>query len=83
MPGMLDETEAILGWIAHELGPNTYVNLMEQYRPDNQVDGDRYPEINRTLSRREHEEAIAMAKRVGLRRIDRRAAVAGLLPTAG
>ena len=33
MPGLIDETEEILRWIAAELGPGTYVNLMAQYRP--------------------------------------------------
>jgi putative pyruvate formate lyase activating enzyme len=31
MPGLLDETEAILHWIAEELGTGCYVNLMAQY----------------------------------------------------
>ncbi len=31
MPGGLDETQAILQWIAGELGPDTYVNVMGQY----------------------------------------------------
>jgi putative pyruvate formate lyase activating enzyme len=30
MPGCLDETKAILEWIASELGPESYVNLMDQ-----------------------------------------------------
>jgi putative pyruvate formate lyase activating enzyme len=33
MPGMLADTQAVLEWIAAELGPGTYVNLMDQYRP--------------------------------------------------
>ncbi len=33
MPGLAEETREILQWIAHELGPDTYVNLMDQYRP--------------------------------------------------
>lgn len=37
MPGSLDETRAILEWIATELGPDTYVNLMDQYYPAGKV----------------------------------------------
>ena len=31
MPGLLGETEAILRFVADELGPSTYVNVMAQY----------------------------------------------------
>ena len=83
MPGMLDETEAILRWVADELGPDTYLNLMEQYRPDDLVGGGRHAEIDRTPSRDELERALELAERFGLRRIDRRGVVDGLLHTAG
>jgi putative pyruvate formate lyase activating enzyme len=83
MPGMLEETEAILRWVADELGPDTYVNLMEQYRPDDMVGRGRYAEIDRSPSRAEFATALDMADRFGLRRIDRRGAMEGLLHTAG
>jgi putative pyruvate formate lyase activating enzyme len=47
MPGLLEETEAILRFVAAELGPGTYVNLMGQYhvagqgRPQRPVPRDR------------------------------------------
>jgi putative pyruvate formate lyase activating enzyme len=44
MPGLLDETEAILRFVATELGPGTYVNVMAQYYPrgsHERVPGDR------------------------------------------
>ncbi len=47
LPGLVEETEAILRFVAEELGPGTYVNLMAQYRPaatgrqGRQVRGDR------------------------------------------
>ncbi|MGD2217987.1 MAG: hypothetical protein PVJ64_14615, partial [Gemmatimonadales bacterium] len=37
MPGQLDETQAVLEWIARELGTDTYINLMNQYRPAGRV----------------------------------------------
>jgi putative pyruvate formate lyase activating enzyme len=72
MPGMLEETRSILGWIARELGPDTYVNLMDQYRPAGKVHRDTYPELARRLSPREFEEARSIALELGLRRLDER-----------
>jgi putative pyruvate formate lyase activating enzyme len=70
MPGCLDETRAILEWIAVEIGPDAYVNLMDQYRPAGKVSSERFPEINRPLAPAEFEEAVEIARRVGLRRLD-------------
>jgi putative pyruvate formate lyase activating enzyme len=72
MPGALDETEAILRWIAAELGPDTYVNLMDQYHPAGRVSADRYPEIDRRLDDSELREAQRIARDLGLRRLDER-----------
>jgi putative pyruvate formate lyase activating enzyme len=75
MPGWLDETRAILEWVAHELGTATYVNLMDQYRPAGKVGAAFYPEIDRRLTSREFEEAQAIARDLGLRRLDARRAL--------
>ena len=72
MPGGLDETRAILEWIATELGTDTYVNLMDQYRPAGRVNAGSYSEINRPLSGGELAEAHAIALELGLERLDRR-----------
>jgi putative pyruvate formate lyase activating enzyme len=72
MPGAVDETRAILEWIARELGPETYVNLMDQYRPEGTVSGTKYSEINRRLTPAEFRTAQAMAADLGLRRLDAR-----------
>ena len=72
MPDGLDETRQILEWIASELGPDTYVNLMDQYYPAGKVVDGRFPEIGRRLSRAEFQQAQAIARDVGLRRLDRR-----------
>jgi putative pyruvate formate lyase activating enzyme len=78
MPGLLDETEAILRFIASELGPGTYVNVMAQYYPAGRTG--EFPEIDRHLYRSEFERALALADELGLRRLDARsrAAVARL-----
>ena len=74
MPGCLEETRAILGWIAATLGPDTYVNLMDQFRPAWKVREGRFAEIARPLGRAEYREAVGIAREVGLRRLDERAA---------
>jgi uncharacterized Fe-S radical SAM superfamily protein PflX len=45
MPGLLDETEAILRFVADELGRDTYVNVMAQYYPAGRTG--EFPEIDR------------------------------------
>jgi putative pyruvate formate lyase activating enzyme len=67
MPGGLNDTRAILEWIATELSPNSYVNLMDQYRPAGKVGPSRYEELNRRVGREEMRQARQIAKGLGLR----------------
>jgi putative pyruvate formate lyase activating enzyme len=86
MPGMLEETRAILRFVAAELGTGTYVDLMAQYHPAglvgrNQRDG--YHEIDRQLARDEYELAAQYASELGLTQLDERSRAPGLqLPAA-
>jgi putative pyruvate formate lyase activating enzyme len=68
MPDGLEDTAAIMRWLG-ELEPRTYVNVMDQYHPDGRVTRQpgKYPELARVLHRREHEEALALARDAGLR----------------
>src|SRR5919108_1575027 len=78
MPGMIDETEAILRFVAEELGPGTYVNLMAQYYPAGKVGKDgKFDEIDRGVSGAEYERALAIAEEVGLERLNPRSRGAG------
>lgn len=76
MPEHLDETEAIFDWLAREVSPDTYVNIMDQYRPAfkvGQFASDatmRYAEINRPLDLQELQRAYHAANEAGLWRID-------------
>ncbi len=70
MPGLLDETEEVLRFVAEELGPGTYVNLMGQYYPAGKVE--RYEEINRRPELEELQRAFEIAHELGLRRLDQR-----------
>ena len=68
MPGGVSNTEEIMEFIAGELSTNTYVNVMNQYRPLGEACG--MPPIDRPPTRDEYLSALEAAKRKGLR-IDR------------
>ncbi|MEM3010711.1 MAG: radical SAM protein [Candidatus Bathyarchaeia archaeon] len=56
--------ETILKWIAQNLGANTRTNIMFQYRPEWRAH--EIPELQRRLIRSEMDQAIRIAKEVGL-----------------
>ncbi len=73
MPGMLEDTRTILGWLGAELSPDTYVNLMDQYHPAHRAETDsHFATINRRLSRTEFSQALELATAAGLWRLDAR-----------
>jgi putative pyruvate formate lyase activating enzyme len=74
MPGSIAGTREILQWVARELGPDTYVNVMPQYWPAGKVNDSNYVEINRLITPGEFEHALALARAAGLRRLDLRSA---------
>ncbi len=78
MPGYLEETRAILRWLAEEVSPDTYVNIMAQYYPTWKVGPDAYAEINRPITPDEYQEALRIAQEVGLWRLDQRRPRRGL-----
>jgi putative pyruvate formate lyase activating enzyme len=68
MPGLIEETEAILRFVAEELGQGCYVNLMAQYYVSGKVgQNGQYDEIARGIHREEYERALALARELGLR----------------
>ena len=70
MPGLLEETAEVLRFIADELSPNSYINLMDQYHPCYRAD--EYPPLDRPLDRSEYLQAVEIAANCGLERLDRR-----------
>jgi putative pyruvate formate lyase activating enzyme len=66
MPGGIASSEAVLKFIAEEISVHSYVNIMEQYRPEYRAH--EYPEINRRITHKEHLEAIQWAKHYRLYR---------------
>jgi putative pyruvate formate lyase activating enzyme len=60
-------TRPILKWISENLGSNTRVNVMFQYRPEWRAK--ERPELRRRLNRHEREEALQIAREVGLKNL--------------
>ena len=61
-------TDQILAFIAQEISPDTYLNLMDQYRPCYRAD--ELPPLDRRLRRSEFQAALAQARKHGLHRLD-------------
>ncbi len=60
-------TEQVLEFLALEVSPDTYVNLMDQYYPCYRAS--RYSELTRRITKSEYQEAVECAKRLGLKRL--------------
>lgn len=74
MPGLVEESAAIFEWLADEISPDSYVNIMGQYRPEHRVPGsERFSDIDRRPRPAEMAAAYAVAQEAGLWRFDERA----------
>ena len=68
LPNRLAGTGEVVRFLAREVSTHTYLNIMAQYRPcHNAFD---IPELSRPLLREEFKEAIDLARRQGLKRLD-------------
>ena len=68
LPNGISGVEAVLKFLAEDISTNTYLNLMGQYRPCYRAS--EYPGLDRPISRAEFSEALAIARRHGLHRLD-------------
>ncbi len=68
LPNRLAGTKGIVEFIAKEISPNTYVNIMAQYRPLGLAY--RFEEIARPITEEEYLEALLWALEAGLKRLD-------------
>jgi putative pyruvate formate lyase activating enzyme len=68
MPDNLAGTDRFVKWVAQTLGPETYVNIMGQYRPEYRAH--EFPEIARRTANAEYTQALAWAKQAGLTNLD-------------
>ncbi len=78
MPDQSDESAAIFRWLAEAVSPDTYVNIMGQYRPEYEVGkpqhkGERrFADIDRCPTHDEMLGALKAAREAGLWRFDQR-----------
>jgi len=70
MPEGLAGTEYWMRFLSEEVSKNTYVNIMDQYRPCGLAS--KYPEINRPITPEEYARAVETAGKYGITRLDER-----------
>lgn len=68
LPGGLAGTEKVMEFIAQELSPNSYVNVMAQYH--SQYRAREFPELDRRITSQEYQRAVEIAGEKGLARLD-------------
>lgn len=71
MPDDLAGTRQAMHFLAKEISKNTYVNIMDQYRPCGEDIG-RFPELQRRITPQEYQSALDAAHAEGLYRLDDR-----------
>jgi putative pyruvate formate lyase activating enzyme len=74
MPHGLGGTRPFAEWLAREISPHTYVNVMAQYHPAGAVldvkSAERYRDLDHPISSGEFRAALAEARAAGLYRFD-------------
>jgi putative pyruvate formate lyase activating enzyme len=71
MPDDMAGTREAMRFLAQEVSPNTYVNVMNQYRPCGKAYD--YARLDRTVTREEYARAVQSAREEGIHRLDQRA----------
>ena len=70
MPEGKATTREAMIFLRDEISPDTYVNIMAQYRPAGESSS--FPEIDRATTGNEYQEALTIAAEVGMNRLDER-----------
>lgn len=70
LPGGLAGTQDVMRFLAAEISTNTYVNIMDQYYPCGNIPLD--SPLRRRITSAEYDEALAIAKKEGITRLDKR-----------
>jgi putative pyruvate formate lyase activating enzyme len=68
LPHGLAGTAAVVRFLAQEISPHTYLNLMDQYHPAYKAS--QFPKLNRPITRQEYQAAVDLALEAGLSRLD-------------
>jgi putative pyruvate formate lyase activating enzyme len=66
LPNGLAGSREILDFVAQQISPNTYINIMDQYHPA--FKASEHSELNRRITSSEFNEVVAYAQQVGLQR---------------
>jgi putative pyruvate formate lyase activating enzyme len=72
MPGAAEDARQIMHFLAHDLSRDTYVNVMDQYRPAGSIEGGKCPELCRRPETGEVDRVVEDARAEGLWRFDQR-----------
>jgi len=67
LPGGMSGTDGVLRFISSEISKDTYLNIMDQYRPCHKAEG--RPPLNRAITADEYKQALDLAAKYGLRRL--------------
>jgi putative pyruvate formate lyase activating enzyme len=70
LPNGLAGTDQIVKFLAEKISTETYLNLMDQYRPA--YNARLYDKLKRSLKHEEYSEALRLAQEAGLKRLDDR-----------
>jgi putative pyruvate formate lyase activating enzyme len=65
LPDNLAGTDVFARWVVSELGADTHVNIMGQYRPMHMAN--EYPPLDRRPTQTEFNQAMTWARNAGLR----------------
>ncbi len=69
MPAMLQDSRHIFEFLVKDISPDTYINVMPQYRPAGEAM--HHQSLNRSLRYSEFGEAVRIARKIGLHRLDK------------
>jgi len=69
LPNGLAGSERVLRFLAEKVSKNSYVNIMAQYHPAFRAED--FSELNRRITAQEYQEAIQLARALGLTRLDK------------
>ena len=70
LPNDCAGSDDIVRFLAEEISPDTYLNLMDQYRPCYRAAD--VPEVNRPITRDEFDKVLRLAAKHGMHRLDHR-----------
>jgi putative pyruvate formate lyase activating enzyme len=68
LPENLAGSEEVMKFISSEISIDSYVNVMDQYHPEYKARD--FPALERRITSQEYNDALNMAKKYGLHRLD-------------